>query len=162
MEPCPCGSGQTYDNCCEPMIQGKIQAETAEQLLRSRYSAHVKAEIDYIYHTTHSNQRSNVNREQVAAWSKGAQWLGLEILDSTNGLAGDESGTIEFVARYREKDKKVEHREIAEFKKEDGLWRFSDGQAPKPTQVIRKGPKVGRNDPCPCGSGKKFKKCCAV
>ena len=116
MEPCPCGSGQTYDNCCEPLIQGKTQAETAEQLLRSRYSAHVKAEIDYIYDTTHASQRTNVNRDQVAAWSKGAQWLGLEILDIRNGLTADESGTIEFVARYRQKDKKVEHREIATFK----------------------------------------------
>ena len=162
MEPCPCGSGQAYDQCCGPLIQRENQAQTAEQLLRSRYSAHVKGEIDYIYDTTHSGQRGNVNREQVSAWSRRSQWLGLEILDTRDGQASDESGTIEFVARYRENGKKVEHCEIAEFKKEDGHWRFSDGQAPKPTQIIRKGPKVGRNDPCPCGSGKKFKKCCAI
>lgn len=162
MEPCPCGSGQAYDQCCGPLIQRENQAQTAEQLLRSRYSAHVKGEIDYIYDTTHSNHRSSVDRDQVAAWSRRSQWLGLEILDIRDGQASDESGTIEFVARYREKGKKVEHREIAEFKKEEGHWHFSDGQAPKPTQIIRRGPKVGRNDPCPCGSGKKFKKCCAV
>ena len=31
---------------------------------------------------------------------------------------------------------------------------------PTEKQLVRKPPKVGRNEPCPCGSGKKFKKCC--
>ena len=160
MEPCPCGSGQPYDQCCQPMIQGDARAQTAEQLLRSRYSAHVKEQIDYIYDTTYPTQRVNINRNQVAEWSRKSQWLGLEILNVHNGQAADESGTIEFMAYYRDKDKKITHHETATFKKDAGCWFFFDGQAPKPVQVIRKSPKVGRNDPCPCGSGRKFKKCC--
>ena len=144
------------------MILGKAPAQTAEQLLRSRYSAHVKEQVDYIYNTTHPAQRANVNRNQVADWSRQAHWLGLEILNTKDGQTADESGTVEFVASYREKGKKITHHEIATFKKDDGLWFFFDGEAPKPTQVIRNGPKVGRNDPCPCGSGKKYKKCCAL
>ena len=33
-------------------------------------------------------------------------------------------------------------------------------KAQKASGTIVKGPKIGRNDPCPCGSGKKYKKCC--
>jgi SEC-C motif-containing protein len=52
------------------------------------------------------------------------------------------------------------HHEVAEFKKEEGTWFFVDGHAPKYEQVKRQGAKIGRNAPCPCGSGKKYKKCC--
>jgi SEC-C motif-containing protein len=64
------------------------------------------------------------------------------------------------MAIYHEKGKVVRHHELAEFAKEDGQWYFVDGRAPKHVQSIRQGPKIGRNDPCPCGSGRKFKKCC--
>jgi len=130
--------------------------------MRSRYTAHVKAEIDYIVDTTEAGQRDKVDRKQVAAWSKNAQWLGLEIVQTQAGGPEDETGTVEFTARYRQKAKRMDHREVAEFKKNDGRWFFVDGRAPTPEQAIRPGPKVGRNDPCPCGSGKKYKKCCGA
>lgn len=160
MEPCPCGSGRDYVECCQPLIQGTQSATTAEALIRSRYSAYVKAQIDYIYATTHKSRQSKFNREESLAWSRKAEWQSLEVLRTEDGGPEDESGIVEFMARYREKGKLVQHHEIAEFTKEDGRWYFVDGQAPKPAQSIRQGPKVGRNDPCPCGSGKKFKKCC--
>jgi SEC-C motif-containing protein len=144
------------------MIRGDRLASTAEELMRSRYTAHAKTEVDYVYETTHSSQRKKVNREQVAAWSKNSEWLGLEIDETEGGGPDDDAGSVTFTARYREKGKKVEHREVAEFKKEDGRWYFVDGRAPKAVQVIRQGPKIGRNDPCTCGSGKKFKKCCGA
>ncbi len=43
----------------------------------------------------------------------------------------------------------------------DGSYDISDYGA-SVVQVVREGPKVGRNDPCPCGSGKKWKKCCGA
>jgi SEC-C motif-containing protein len=162
MEPCPCGSGQTYEECCQPLIQGNRQAQTAEELMRARYSAHVKTEIDFIFDTTEAGQRDKVDRKQVINWSKNAQWLGLEILNTEAGGPEDDAGTVEFTAHYREKGKRMEHREIAEFKKSDDRWYFVDGRAPTPVQSIRQGPKIGRNDPCPCGSGKKYKKCCGA
>ena len=162
MESCPCGSGQAYIECCHPIIQGGQVAQTAEALMRSRYCAYVKAEIDYIYDTTHASQRSKFNREESLAWSRKAEWQALEILRTEDGGPEDDSGIVEFVARYREKGKAVQHHEIAEFTREDGRWYFVDGHAPKPSQSIRQGPKVGRNDPCPCGSGKKYKKCCGA
>jgi SEC-C motif-containing protein len=143
------------------VIKGDQPAETAEALMRARYSAHVKSEIDFIENSTHSSQRSQVDRTRLAAWIRRSQWLGLEVI-SAEGGAEDTEGTVEFVARYREKDKRVNHHEIATFVKEDGNWYFQDGKPPNYGQYVRQGPKIGRNDPCPCGSGKKYKKCCAA
>jgi SEC-C motif-containing protein len=130
--------------------------------MRSRYTAHVKSEVDYIYETTHPTQRDKVDRKAVAAWCENSEWLGFEIIGTEAGGPDDDAGTVEFVAHYRDKNKTVDHHEIAEFKREDGRWYFVDGRAPKPVQFIRQGPKIGRNDPCPCGSGKKYKKCCGA
>jgi SEC-C motif domain protein len=160
MEMCPCGRGKDYADCCAPLIQGARDAATAEELMRSRYSAYAKSEIDYIYATTHAKQRSKFNHKESLAWSRNTEWQSLEILRTEAGGADDESGIVEFMARYREKGKAVQHHEVAEFVKQEGRWYFMDGHAPKPVQVHRQGPKIGRNDPCPCGSGKKFKKCC--
>ncbi|RJP90898.1 MAG: YchJ family protein [Desulfobacteraceae bacterium] len=162
MEPCPCGSSQTYSECCEPFIQGLNQPTTAEALMRSRYSAFVKEQIDYIYNTMPPAKRRDFNRAETEAWSKNSEWQGLEILQTKDGGTGDEAGTVEFIARFLDKGNPVEHHEVAEFEKIDGQWFFMDGRAPKPAPVIRQGPKTGRNDPCPCGSGKKFKKCCGA
>jgi len=157
---CPCGSELNYGECCQPLISGEKTAPTAEALMRARYSAHVKTEIDFIVDTTHPEKRSTIDRKQVTAWSKKSEWLGLKIVASEAGGENDQEGTVEFVARYREKERPVEHHEIAEFVREEGEWYFKDGQPPKQVQSIRQGPKIGRNDPCPCGSGKKYKKCC--
>nr|MDJ0811505.1 SEC-C metal-binding domain-containing protein [Desulfobacterales bacterium] len=63
---------------------------------------------------------------------------------------------------YIEKGQTHNHHEIAQFRREDGDWCFYDGEAPKPQTVKRETPKVGRNAPCPCGSGRKYKKCCSA
>jgi SEC-C motif-containing protein len=120
----------------------------------------VKTEIDYIYETTHKQQRDQFNRDESEAWSKKTEWHSLEIRNIEAGGEGDDAGMVEFIARFRNKGKLAQHHEVAEFKKVDGLWLFYDGHAPKLEQVKRQGAKIGRNDPCPCASGKKYKKCC--
>lgn len=157
---CPCGSEKNYSDCCQPLIKGEKKAETAEALMRARYTAHVKTEVDFIHDTTHPKKRGGFDRKQVTAWSKKSEWLSLNINAKEAGGPEDETGTVEFTARYREKEKLVEHHEIAEFARKDGTWFFLDGNPVRPVQSIRQGPKTGRNDPCPCGSGKKYKKCC--
>ena len=86
------------------------------------------------------------------------------LLGAELGWEGTElgAGTVEVVAEYFEKGRRNRHHEIAQFRREDGAWYFYDGQAPTPQTVVRTGPKVGRNEPCPCGSGRKYKKCCAA
>ena len=162
MDLCPCGSGQPYGTCCEPLIRGAQSAPTAETLMRARYTAHAVTEIDYIQNTTHSSRRDRFDRRQSTNWSKRMDWVSLEILRTDKGGLEDEQGVVEFVAQYRDKGKLYRHHEVAEFVKEDQCWFFLDGHAPEPAQTIRKEPKVGRNQPCPCGSGKKFKKCCGA
>lgn len=160
MDLCPCGSQKRYAECCEPFIRGTQSAETAEALMRSRYTAYVKNEIDYIFNTTHADQRDKFDRQNSEAWSQKTDWHSLEIRRTEAGGTQDQTGWVEFIARYRTKGKLAQHHEMAEFRKADDQWFFYDGHAPKYEQVIRKGAKIGRNDPCPCGSGKKYKKCC--
>jgi SEC-C motif-containing protein len=162
MELCPCGSEKDYNACCQPLIKGERAAETAEALMRSRYTAHAKKEYDYIFDTTQPAKRQDSDRKETAAWSKKLDWQSLEIRNVAQGGPDDSSGTVEFVARYRKNGTAFDHHEIAEFVREDDRWYFKDGQPPQPVQAVRQGPKIGRNDPCPCGSGKKFKKCCGV
>jgi hypothetical protein len=76
------------------------------------------------------------------------------------GGPADTEGRIEFIAHYTEKQVRKRHHELAHFHKIDGRWYFYDGSAPKIRQHVREHPKVGRNDPCPCGSGLKYKRCC--
>jgi len=160
MDLCPCGSEKEYANCCQPLISGEQKAATAEALMRSRYSAHANKAFDYIFDTTWPDSRKEEDRQGTAAWSRKLDWQRLEILNVEAGGPDDEQGTVEFVARYRKNAKAFEHHEIAEFVKQEGCWYFKDGHAPQQATALRQGPKVGRNDPCPCGSGKKYKKCC--
>jgi SEC-C motif-containing protein len=160
MEMCPCGSGRAYEECCELLIKGVKQPLTAEQLMRSRYSAYVRVETDYIFDTTHPDHRQGYDHKGTKVWAENSQWEGLEILDAIAGGPGDNEGDVEFVASYREKGLRKQHHELAHFKKENGRWYFTDGSAVAQKPIMRAEPKVGRNDPCPCGSGKKFKKCC--
>jgi SEC-C motif-containing protein len=162
---CPCGSGKTLDSCCLPKIQGKAKAATAEELLRARYTAFTLGEVEYIIKTHHSRTAKDLSREEVEQWSKNSEWLGLTIHNKDKGEATDDTGTIEFHVRYQARDKKkpTDHYERSVFEKEGGQWKFVDAEgAESGTPIRRAEPKVGRNDPCTCGSGKKYKKCCGL
>jgi len=157
---CPCGSGNTYEECCEPFIKGEGLPETAEQLMRSRYSAYALQEIPYIYNTLHPESRGDWDEEGAIKWSKSSVWSGLEIIQTEAGGPADNQGTVEFIASFSVGDKRLQHHELAVFEKVADRWYFKDGEMVKPKQVKREAPKIGRNDLCPCGSGKKYKKCC--
>lgn len=157
---CPCGSGQTYEQCCEAFIKGERLPSTAEQLMRSRYSAHAKQAIPYLYQTIHPDHRKDWDERDVTAWSQSAVWHGMDILFTEAGGPADDRGVVEFVARFSIKGDPMRHHERAVFEKIDNQWYFKEGTLIKPKQVRRETPKVGRNEPCPCGSGKKYKKCC--
>lgn len=163
MTNCPCGSGLGYDSCCEPFITGKAQAPTPEALMRSRYSAFSMLAIDYLYETLAPGHRDDFNRAETETWAKSAQWQGLDINATAGGGEGEDEGTVDFTARFRLEGRNEAHRELSLFRRVDGRWYYVDGQVggPKPEQR-RVAVKAGRNDPCPCGSGKKFKKCCGA
>ena len=93
-------------------------------------------------------------------WAEKSDWLRLEVINVDKGGADDDEGTVEFIATYKEKGLVRPHHEISNFKKVGGVWYFVDGQLVMPKTETRAQAKIGRNEPCPCGSGKKYKKCC--
>ena len=157
---CPCGSGMAYADCCEGIIRGTAKAATAEQLMRARYTAYVKHEIDFIINTCESGEDiAKIDRKATEDWSRNSVWHGLKILRTEKGGEGDDEGVVEFEAEYTSKRMKDTHHEVATFKRVAGEWLYSQG-AVKAQTVVREGRKIGRNEPCPCGSGKKYKNCC--
>lgn len=159
MKLCPCGSEKKYNECCEPYIKGTKVAPTAEALMRSRYTAFAVGEIDYISKTHHESTRKDLDMEGVKSWALNSEWLGLEIREKSKGTEKDTEGQVEFKCKFTFNGSEQSHHELSTFKKENGEWFFVDGVM-KTNTVRRVEPKVGRNDPCPCGSGKKAKKCC--
>ena len=159
MKKCPCGSGRDYSECCEPYISGKEKAPSAEALMRSRYSAYAEHEVDYIINTCVHKGKDDIDYKSTRDWSEQSTWLGLKIIACEKGGPADTEGTVEFEAAYERDGLKDVHHEKAKFKKDSGEWLYDEGHV-TPKTIIRTGPKTGRNDPCPCGSGKKYKHCC--
>jgi SEC-C motif-containing protein len=156
---CPCGSGKEYSACCEPVILGKEHARSAEALMRARYAAYVVNEIDFIITSCENTDKSNIDPGATRAWSEESTWHGLKIAATEKGGENDDEGVVEFEADYTSKTGLREHHhETAHFKKIDGDWKYVNGEL-KTMTVTRDAPKVGRNEPCPCGSGKKYKHC---
>ena len=129
--------------------------------MRARYSSYVKHEIDFIIKSCEEGEKlAEIDRKATEQWSKESVWHGLKILSTEKGGVNDDEGLVEFEATYTDKKGIRDiHHEKAYFKKVDGNWLYEIGDV-KPMTVVREGEKIGRNDPCPCGSGKKYKKCC--
>ena len=159
---CPCGTEKAFSSCCEPVIAGKAPAKTAEALMRARYSSYVKGRIDFLEKSLAPEGRADFDRAASKKWAEESVWKGLTINYLEDGREEDQTGIVNFTARFAQGQDEYEHREIATFRKEKGAWVFVDGKSPKPDTFKNEGPAVGRNDPCPCKSGKKYKKCCAL
>ncbi|MBL9078818.1 MAG: YchJ family protein [Planctomycetes bacterium] len=157
---CPCCSGAAFAECCEPILTRQRQATTAEQLMRSRYTAYALGNVDWIVDSQSPDGRRFVDRNATEQWSKRSKWHRLEIVGTEAGGVDDTEGFVDFKAYYTIGGEDITHHEVASFRKEDGVWYFVDGVEVKPRPFKRLDPKVGPNDPCPCGSGKKHKKCC--
>ena len=157
---CPCGSGKAYEECCGPLHSNAAKAETAEALMRARYSAYEKGAFDFLHDSLHPNHRSDHDLSATRRWAESANWTSLTVKSAEAGLADDDKGVVEFIAQYREKNQNRQHHEIGQFERFKGDWYYVDGAMPKPETLRHETPKVGRNEPCPCGSGKKYKKCC--
>lgn len=155
---CFCNRKLAYKNCCEPILSGKKAACTAEDLMRSRYSAFVLADIDYIMATYASKTRPEEERDEILKWTKSVEWLGLSVLKTENGAATDSEAWVTFKACFKENGQKQVLEERSYFIKENGRWVYVSGEYPEKEEETKL---PNRNDPCFCGSGKKFKKCCA-
>ena len=157
-EICPCGSGVLFSECCEPIIKGERESETAEELMRARYSAFVTHAIDFIVASTHTRTRKEIDLSFIREWSETSTWRGLEIIETKQ--VNDNKAFVSFEARFTtQAGEDQRHREKSLFEREKGQWKFVTGDEMKNPTVRYEIPPPGRNDPCPCGSGKKYKKC---
>lgn len=163
MSLCPCSSQRPYADCCQLIHQQPRLAEYPEQLMRARYSAHVKQLVDFVVETYHPSCHAEDQRDEIAESVYG-DWRGLEVISSEPGQNDDE-GYVTFKATFYQDGQEYCLEERSRFIRENGQWFYIDGTFPsdsiderlsQPIQNL----KVGRNDPCICGSGKKFKKCC--
>lgn len=153
---CPCGSGAAFAQCCGPYLDGSRLPATAEALMRSRYTAYTRMDDKYLLESWHPDTRPD--DEHPSDDGDGSVWTGLEVLRSEAGGADDAEGIVEFVARCDINGTPAQLHETSTFQRVDGRWYYVDGEGQTP--VRRSQPKVGRNEPCPCGSNKKYKKCC--
>lgn len=127
-ELCPCGSSLSYPDCCGCYHCGKSLPATAEQLMRSRYSAYVFTLADYLYQTTHPDKRSSGLQDEIAAWAAQVEFVQLEILAVQRGQAGDKVGKVEFIAHYRQQQQTRQLRELSRFRRFKGAWCYFDGE----------------------------------
>ena len=154
-EVCPCGLGVRYGDCCGALHSGRAVATTPEQLMRSRYSAYVLLNDEYLRHSWHAS-----TRPAELDLTPTMQWLGLTITDAPLPILTGSEGWVEFNARFLLAGR-IEHlRERSRFLYEQGRWFYVDGQLQPQHQKEIKPVKIGRNEPCPCGSGRKYKQCC--
>jgi SEC-C motif-containing protein len=148
---CPCKSGKHYQDCCQPLHLNQKKAQDCAQLMRSRYSAFCLQLGEYLFTTYHPEHRGDLTVEDLSEPS--FDWNNLEIVE-TETLA--QTGFVEFKAWYQLDGQLHCHHERSNFVKEHNQWLYCDGTF----YPSEKSGKIQRNDICPCGSGKKYKKCC--
>jgi SEC-C motif-containing protein len=120
---CPCGSGRSLAACCDPLLAGAARAATAEQLMRSRYTAYALGDEAYLLRTWHASTRpSSLNLAAAPV-----KWLGLRIVRTEAGGPDDRDGIVEFEARYKPPGRAERLREVSRFVNENGAWYYVDG-----------------------------------
>ncbi len=147
---CPCGSGRLFTECCRPVIEKHERASSPEELMRSRYTAFTLGNNRYLMESWAEETRPReINADEGAI-----QWLGLTVESCEGGEDDSKEGTVTFTARFLSGRHLCSLHERSRFIRKKGLWFYLDGETRSTTE------KPGRNSPCPCGSGKKYKRCC--
>ena len=121
---CPCGSGNLFKECCQGVVAGEQKANTAEQLMRSRYTAYVMKNVDYLIETTHPESRTPDLTKSIRKWMKQVEWLKLHVVATEGGGELDEFGHVEFIAEYIANTGPGRHHECSAFEKLDETWYY--------------------------------------
>ena len=118
---CPCESGRNLDQCCGPIFDDPRHAETAEALMRSRYTANTLGRWNHLWATWHPRTRPDV------VDSQGLEWTGLQLLAAKAGQPGATPGRVEERASYRAGERRTGRREVSRFQRRAGRWMYVDG-----------------------------------
>jgi SEC-C motif-containing protein len=157
-QPCPCGTGQLFEVCCEPILNRTQSAATAERLMRARFTAHVAHDFKFL----HDSYRATAGKPYVAeAGEPSVTWTKLVVHSHETGEQPDKA-FVDFSAYGTEEGTEKVLHEKGEFLRINGAWLYNREARLGPAPYKSATPKVGRNDPCPCGSGKKYKQCCLL
>jgi SEC-C motif-containing protein len=122
LKSCNCGSAKTYAICCGKIHLKHESALTAEELMRSRYTAFTLADGSFLTKTHHSSTRNPKEEKEIVSWSKSVQWIRLEILNCTKGTSMDTEGTVEFKAYFYENGEVQRIHENSFFRRENNFW----------------------------------------
>lgn len=162
---CPCGTGRVYQECCGVYHKNPGTAPTAESLMRSRYAAFAVGDFPYINATQKLSDDKSLIESDADETTVQTRWTKLEIHSTEAGSIKDNTGTVTFSAHFEEGRHAGQLTERSVFEKMNGQWFYVSGDHeinPNPSLRHSQANKTGRNDPCPCGSGKKHKKCCVA
>lgn len=124
---CPCTSKKPYDRCCGPFHTGSALPETAELLMRSRFSAYALGKVDYLIATRPEAKRTEESRDELVTYCKSVQCVGLKIISKEKGGSGDETGVVTFHASIQANGRRSLHIETSTFAREHGKWVYVDG-----------------------------------
>ncbi|WP_243383190.1 YchJ family protein [Geothrix alkalitolerans] len=125
--PCPCTSKKPYDRCCGPFHAGTAAPETAEALMRSRFSAYALGKVDYLIATRPEAKRDEENRDELLQYCKSVSCVGLKIISREKGAKGDDTGVVTFHASLQANGRRTLHIETSTFARENGRWVYVDG-----------------------------------
>lgn len=120
---CPCGSGDTYTDCCGRFHSGEASAPTAGALMRSRFSAFAVADASYLFSTWHPSTRPS-----DLALDENTRWTRLDLVDVIDGGPFDTTGVVEFRAHHRTGDVRGVLHERSSFVRQDGQWFYVNGE----------------------------------
>ena len=125
--PCPCTSKMSYDRCCGPFHAGTAMPETAEQLMRSRFSAYALAKVGYLISTCSDARRADENRQELEQYCRSVSCVGLKIFSKEKGGKADDTGIVTFHASLQANGRRSLHIETSSFAREHGNWVYVDG-----------------------------------
>ena len=149
---CPCGSAKPFENCCLPYLRGDKPAPDAKTLMRSRYAAYTTQDTHYLLRSWHPDTRPD-----SIAVDPDIQWQRLKIISTSQDTNDAQSASVEFIAHYKLHGRAGQLHETSRFRKIAEHWYYLDGELHDSDAAASK---ISRNARCPCGSGKKYKRCC--
>lgn len=123
---CPCKSKKMYAECCQPFHLGRKRPETAEKLMRSRYSAFFFRLSEYLFATTHPDKRGQGLLRELEDSIHHTDWQFLTIVSTSKGQKEDKQGKVRFIAKYYWDGEEQELEEHSRFKKFKGAWKYFD------------------------------------
>lgn len=151
---CYCGSGHPFADCCQPLLNGLRQAQSCEQLMRSRYSAFCHGQAGYLHQSCVPALREAQSVAALQPFIEQTHFTRLQLLSASPADPASDHGFVEFQVYFIQDNQLHSFQEHSLFERLQGQWYYASGRL---TDFPSR--KISRNEPCPCGSGKKFKSC---